>query len=420
VTETVTVSDSRVATVDVTSSTVSKVVSNSFPAEYGKNAGAARISTPRLREYFPETLVWQPLLETDARGRTRMDFKLADNITTWKMAVIGSTQNGEVGIVEKEIRAFQPFFVEHEPPRVLTEGDEIQLPVVLRNYLDKSQAVELEIKPESWFALLGPGNKRAEVASNDSSRETFDFRAVASVRDGKQRITAKGSEASDAIEKPVSVHPDGEERAVTVSQLLEDTTTLPLNIPAELIKGSLRAELKIYPNLLSHVAESVEGILERPHGCGEQTISSTYPNLMILRFNKNLGKDSLITAKARKYLGEGYRRLLNYRADSGGFSYWGGDESADFALTAYALSFLNDAREFLEVDEAVINGARDFLIKEQRPDGSWSSPSRYSATPGTPRENLTITSYLARILASVDARSEAGRTAKSSPGQQGA
>ena len=29
------------------------------------------ISTPRLREYFPETLVWQPSIETDKQGRAK-------------------------------------------------------------------------------------------------------------------------------------------------------------------------------------------------------------------------------------------------------------------------------------------------------------------------------------------------------------
>ncbi|HKC65179.1 MAG TPA: MG2 domain-containing protein, partial [Pyrinomonadaceae bacterium] len=320
---------SEASFVNTTSSQTSSSIvrTNNFSAEYGKGAnGAVQISTPRLREYFPETLVWQPSVETDAQGRARVDFKLADNITTWKMAVLGSTADGEIGIVEKEIRAFQPFFVEHDPPRILTEGDEIELPIVLRNYLDKAQAVDLEIKPESWFALNGPAHKRAEVAAGDALRETFDMRAIASVRDGKQRVTAVGADANDAIEKPVTVHPDGEERALTTSAILADTTTLEMNIPAELIRSSLRSEVKIYPNLMSHVAESVEGILERPYGCGEQTISSTYPNLMILRFEKSMGKDSPVTAQAKRYLQEGYRRLLNYRAESGGFSYWGGRE----------------------------------------------------------------------------------------------
>src|SRR4030095_11898202 len=67
-----------------------------------------QVATPRLREYFPETLVWQPALETDRLGRAQINFKLADNITTWKMAVFGSTEDGQIGSVEKEIKAFQP------------------------------------------------------------------------------------------------------------------------------------------------------------------------------------------------------------------------------------------------------------------------------------------------------------------------
>ncbi len=101
-----------------------------------------QLSTPRLREYFPETLVWQPSLETDKQGYAKLKFKLADNITTWKMSVIGSTENGELGVAETEFKAFQPFFVEHDPPRVLTEGDQISLPIVLRNYLEREQPVE--------------------------------------------------------------------------------------------------------------------------------------------------------------------------------------------------------------------------------------------------------------------------------------
>src|SRR5437773_10268131 len=108
------------------------------------------------------------------------------------MSVIGSTEDGQIGTVEKEIKAFQPFFVEHDPPKVLTAGDEISLPVVVRNYLERAQNVDLDIKPESWFTLLGPAHKRAQVGAGDAVRETFDFRAAAPVKDGKQRITARG------------------------------------------------------------------------------------------------------------------------------------------------------------------------------------------------------------------------------------
>jgi hypothetical protein len=354
-------------------------------------------STPRLREYFPETLLWQPLLETDAGGRAEVRFQLADNITTWKLAVIGSTASGEIGIAEKEILAFQPFFVEHDPPRILTEGDEIQLPVVLRNYLGKSQSVDLEIRPESWFAMLGPDKRRAEVSAGDNARQTFDFRAVASVKDGKQRITASGADASDQIEKPVSVHPDGEETAKTVSGILGDAATLEANIPVDAIKGTPRAELKIYPSLMAHVVEGIEGIMERPYGCAEQTISAAYPSLLVLRAYKGAGSAPPISAKARRYVRAGYERLLNYRASGGGFSYWGRGE-ADLALTAYALRFLHEVREFIEVDEDVAAEAREWLVKQQRGDGSWASRGWWEKAEDK-RRTAILTAYVARALA---------------------
>jgi hypothetical protein len=357
--------------------------------------------TPRLRENFSETLIWQPSLETDVRGRAALAFKLADNITTWKMAVVGSTTSGEIGIVEKEFIAFQPFFVEHDPPRVLTEGDEIQLPVVVRNYLDKAQDVNLKISPAAWFTLLGPGEKSARVPAGDSSRQTFDFRASASVTDGPQQITALAASAGDAIVKPVSVHPDGEELAISASQVMTSGATLNLRLPPETIKNSARAELKIYPNLMAHVFESIEGILHRPYGCGEQTISSTYPSLLVLRHDARTGKPSPVAAKALRYLRAGYDRLLNYRTAAGGFSYWGGGSEADIALTAYALKFLSEAQDFIAVDETIINAARFWLNNQQQADGHW--PAHYYQ-PADQRPNLLLTAYIARVLAAVNAQ----------------
>jgi hypothetical protein len=418
----VTVTSSAVQ-VETTQSNVAGVRENNFTLELGRNAGGrinvitksgtsdrpVETSTPRLREYFPETLLWQPLLETDAEGRASLRFKLADNITTWKLAVIGSTTSGEIGMAEKEILAFQPFFIEHDPPRVLTEGDEIQLPVVLRNYLDKPQTVNLEIKPESWFTLLGPPSKRAHVAAGDNSRQTFDFRAVASVHDGKQRITARGAEASDQIERPVSVHPDGEEVAKTTSGILGNTATLEADIPADAIKGTARVELKIYPSLMAHVVESIEGIMRRPYGCAEQSISAAYPSLLALRAYKRIGKEPpAVAVKARRYVQQAYERVLNYRAPDGGFSYWGRGD-ADLALTAYALRYLYDAQDFIEVDPSVFKEAREWLVKQQRSDGSWSAARAWWEKTEDPRRTALLTAYIARVLAMTNDSDDAGR-----------
>lgn len=352
-------------------------------------------STPRLREYFPETLLWKPEVITDKKGRAELSFKMADNITTWKMYSIASTKKGKVGIAEKEITAFQPFFVDLDPPKFLTNGDEISLPVQIRNYTEKKQKVDISMAKGEWFSFLAPGKQQIDVNSGDSQNAVFGFKAIEAVNGGKQRVTALAQGDSDAIEKPVTVRPDGEEIVKTDTRFFKESTVFDVNFPANALPKTQKAELKIYPNLFSHVAESVEGLLKRPYGCGEQTISSTYPNLMILKFTK---EDTKLRQTAQKYLQKGYERLIGYQVADGGFTYWGGKDTSDVTLTAYALRFLNDAKDFIEVDETIVKNARDWLVRQQRPDGGWTKKYYYETAEDTRRTKL-FTSYVARTLA---------------------
>jgi len=367
-------------------------------------SAAPLISTPRLRQYFPETLFWQPELITDAAGHAHLSIPLADNITTWKLSAVASTEKGEIASAEKDIRAFQPFFVEHDPPRFLTEGDEIDLPVVLRNYLNHSLRMNVAMKPENWFVPMSSITAKADVPAGDAATEIFKFRASAPVKDGKQRITATGAVAGpgDAIERTVTVRPNGEEKSDTKSQVFDDIAALDLQIPADALPESIEGELKIYPNLSAHILESVEAILKRPYGCAEQTISSTYPSILLLKYMKSAGMESSPFApKARRYVQQGYERLLSYRESGGGFSYWG-KGSPDVALSAYALRFLQDASQFIEIDDSIVGTQLKWILHKAQGDGRWVSEDW--SHKENPRQTLILTAYIARTIAKLDFR----------------
>jgi hypothetical protein len=374
-----------------------------------------QLSTPRLREYFPETLLWQPELVTDDRGHAQLKFPLADNITTWKLSAVASTMGGEMGTTEKDIRAFQPFFAEHDPPRFLTVGDEIALPVVLRNYLDRRVQVNVEMKPSAWFSALGPTTMRSDIPPRNSARDIFRFQAVTATKEGKQQVNAIGPDASDAISRSVTVRPNGEERTESVSQVFAEATALDVAIPDTAISGSVETILKIYPNLTAHVLESIEAILERPYGCGEQTISSTYPSVLLLKYARGAGYEkSPLVLRAHKYAQLGYERLLSYRAPSGGFSYWGKGD-ADLALTVYAVKFLSDVSEFVTVDDSVIQEALSWVLNQGQPDGHWVARDWKGNEDS--RRSAMLTAYVARMIATskltIDSSGGNPQTAKS-------
>jgi A-macroglobulin TED domain/Alpha-2-macroglobulin family/MG2 domain/Carboxypeptidase regulatory-like domain/A-macroglobulin receptor binding domain len=363
------------------------------------------LSTPRVRQYFPETLLWSPETVTDAQGHAQLRFQLADNITTWTMSVIASTLDGHVGTAQKDISAFQPFFVEHDPPKVLTRGDVISLPVVLRNYLREPQSVNVEMKPENWFSLLSPQVQKIMIPAGSSADAIFAFRAESATKAGKQAVVASNKETGDAIERVVSVHPDGEEISKSLVDLVAgDQSEVDFDISEHAIRGSSEALLKLYPNLMAHVIESVQGILSRPAGCAEQVASTTLASLRALRLLQKAGqddpakpgnRDAVVARHAREYVREGYERLLSYRESDGGFSYWGKGGS-DLAVTGHVLRTLIASKAYIEVDQKLIEGAYDFIIKQQQPDGSWQS---ISWRDNKPKPDATLTAYLARVLA---------------------
>ena len=58
------------------------------------------------------------------------------------------------------------------------------------------------------------------------------------MKNGKQRITATGAGPGDAIERTVTVRPNGEEKTDTQSLVFDDTAALDLQIPAQALAGS--------------------------------------------------------------------------------------------------------------------------------------------------------------------------------------
>src|SRR5271163_3077988 len=329
---------------------------SSRAANAGTKAIEKPLFTPRLRKYFPETLVWRPEVITDKHGHAHISFPMADNITAWKMSVLASNEAGEVGIAEKELRSFQPFFLELDPPKILTEGDQISLPVVLRNYTEQAQTVTAEMQPEPWMSILSAAQQSVTIAAGGDASSVFSFRASKSAQAATQRVTARNAVAGDAVERELAVHPNGQEISFGTSRVLAGgQDSIELQVPQTAIRGSVDAELRIYPNLTAHVLDAMRGIGATPAGCGEQIASTAYVSLMALQLLKKAAQDkpdtanprAVIVTQARQTLQEAYDQLVDLQNADGGFRYWQKLPSS-VALTAYVLRFLNAAQEFIE------------------------------------------------------------------------
>lgn len=220
---------------------------------------------PRLRQFFPETLYWNPNLVTDEAGFAQAQLPMADSITTWRLTALASSQDGRLGFATQGIRVFQDFFVDIDLPVALTQGDEISIPIGVFNYLPQAQQVRLVVEPEPWFELLGQPEQTLTIASNDVEVVYFPIRVIDFGQRGFQ-VTAWGEQMSDAIRREVRVLPNGQEMRLSESNWLRENREIALNIPPEVVPRTPYVEVKIYTGVLAQVVEGLEKILRLPHG----------------------------------------------------------------------------------------------------------------------------------------------------------
>jgi hypothetical protein len=367
-----------------------------MPGESGAASGG-----PRVRQWFPETLLWRPEVITDDDGRAEVEVPLADSITDWRLTASAVTADGRLGSARTKLRVFQPFFVDVSPPPALTRGDEVAFPVVVYNYLEKPQTVTVTLEDAGWFERSGEATRTTELAAGEVRSLSFRVRALR-VGQHDLQVTAKGEGGGDAIRRKVEVLPDGPRTENVVNGNLREPADIDLTVPEDTIDGSVKVLLRLYPSSFSQLLEGLDGILQLPYGCFEQTSSVTYPNVLALDYLRRTGRaNPEVEAKARKYIQLGYQRLLTFEVSGGGFD-WFGRAPANRTVTAYGLMEFADMARVHDVDSKLVARTRKWLLDQRQPDGTWQ-PEAHQFMGGPAgdrpeRARLCATAYVAAAV----------------------
>ena len=390
-----------------------KKTSEEARAKDGPGAtGAAAAPGGHVRSYFPEALYINPEILTDGEGKASITIPLADSITTWRMAMLASTQTGALGTGTSELKVFQDFFVDLDLPVTLTQGDMVSIPVAVYNYAGHAGNVDLKLEPGDWFSLEGADERSVSVDAGQVGAAQFTITAE---KIGKFNLTLSGrmnggSQRKDTVVREIEVVPNGESKEIVFSGRLDSSARHTVRFPETSIADASKIFVRLYPGPLSQVIEGMDSILRMPFGCFEQTSSATYPNVLALDYMKRTKKlTPEVHAKAEGFVATGYQRLLTFEVAGGGFS-WFGNAPANKILTAYGLMEFHDMAKVYDVDPQVIARTSDWLVRQQQPDGSWKPDTQFINEGATNRFNadlVRITAYVAWALESADSKGPA-------------
>ncbi len=324
------------------------------------------------RTDFRETLYFNPSLQTDKNGKATFFFFNSDEETTFRVVAEGFAKNGSLGQNDHTFAVQMPFSLDIKIPAYLSGGDTLNLPIVIKNNTENSVKGILGMNTPERFRLIGANSR--EVSLNAKEVKTEYMKVVVENLAGteKLRFNFAGNGAYDAITQEIEVCAKGFPVSASFSgDALDKSFNFNINEP---LAKTIKAELTAYLSVLSDLTEGMESIFREPHGCFEQTSSSTYPNILALNFLQETGDPNAeIKKKALEYIDKGYKRLIGFESKSGGFEIFGGDPGSE-RLTAYGLMEFSDMKKvYNNVDEKMFVRNKTWLLSKRNGKGSFTA-----------------------------------------------
>jgi CD109 antigen len=348
------------------------------PAAYAPT-GLAEVQ--RVRQFFPETWIWATL-DTEPDGSGKLSVVAPDTITTWQLRAVGISQEKGLGVAEDQLRVFQPFFLTVDLPYSCIRGEEFPVRVALYNYLEEPQEIYVEIEGADWFELRDEPTKVVTIPAGDIGGVTFDIRPR-SLGTQQVKVTARSTQAADAVIKDLIVEPEGVQREEVKNLVLSapSSRVLTTAVPQGVVEGSARAYLAVTASYLAQTIEGLDGLLIMPFGCGEQNMMGLAPDVFIAKYLEETGQmKPEVMAKAELMMTTGYQRQLTFRRSDGSFSAFGQeDPEGSLFLTAFVLKTFAQAspepgrraKGLIYVDPQVLGSAQAWILQHQNRDGSF-------------------------------------------------
>uniref|UniRef100_A0A8P4GNG8 Alpha-2-macroglobulin n=1 Tax=Dicentrarchus labrax TaxID=13489 RepID=A0A8P4GNG8_DICLA len=377
----------------------------------------SRQRTIMIRTFFPETWIWD-LVEVGESGTKDVSLTVPDTITTWETEAFCLSPLGFGLAPRKEIKVFQPFFLELSLPYSIIRGEHFELKATTFNYLSSCIMVTVTPTPSLDYTLTPLSGDQYTSCLCGNERKTLSWTMAPSalgVMNVSVSAEALASQAScdneivsvpdrgriDVVTRSLIVKAEGTEMTKTYNWLLCPkgealTEETDVQLPDNMIDGSAHATLSVLGDILGRALNNLDGLLRMPYGCGEQNMALLAPNIYILQYLKNTQQlTPAIKEKATNFLTSGYQRQLNYKHQNGAYSTFGSGAGNTW-LTAFVLRSFAKARSFIYIDPTKIKESKTWLKRKQRKNGCFEQSGKLfnNRMKGGVSDEVTLSAYI--------------------------
>lgn len=322
------------------------------------------------RTDFRNTIYWNPNVEVDRSGKKTIEFYTSDDITSFRTTVEGIGSDGSVGRTEKNFFTQLPFAMSAKVPVEVATQDRVSIPLTLKNNTGKPLGGFLTVESPEGLKNLAEIPSVQTIMPGAAKTIYLDYNVLDKIGYGDFTLTFRSCGLKDAFTQKIRIAPKGfPVKASFSGQEREKEYSFTM---ANVVNGSVKATFTAFPNVVSDLMKGVEGILQEPYGCFEQTSCTAYPNAMVLDYLNNTDqKDNQVMARATDLLDRGYKRLTTFEASQKGYEWFGANPGHE-GLTAYGIMEFTDMKNAGgAVDQQMLDRTAEWLLSHRDGKGGF-------------------------------------------------
>lgn len=228
-----------------------------------------------FRSNFKTTALWKPDLVTDANGNATVDFKLPDNLTTYRVMAMAVTRKDLFGGGEAQVVVSKPLLALPALPRVARVGDVFEAGVVV--HANRADVTEVTVTASATgLELEGAPTKNVQFSGRKAQEVRFYFRANATGR-ATLRFSVKSGSYTDGVEQKIPIKlPVALETVATYGDT-PDQRKEAVKTPHGVRPGVGGLSVAMTSTILGGFDQSMQQLVDYPYGCLEQMSSRLVP-----------------------------------------------------------------------------------------------------------------------------------------------
>ncbi|HHC74526.1 MAG TPA: hypothetical protein ENK78_05590, partial [Thiothrix sp.] len=252
------------------------------------------------------------------------------------------------GQAEQSVFVRQPLMVQASMPRALSVGDEVSVPVtvfagekLLAAAGGSPVAIQVSSAVNDPFTLVDAPEQNLMVNKVGEQLLWVRVKAKPQVGQGTFRVNVQATVNNQAYHSEATINlkvrsPNPETQRV-VSQTIPAGESLTLTTEAYGLAGTNHASLEISPLPNLHLNQHLHYLVNYPHGCLEQTVSSAFPQLYLAKI---LPLNNEQQTKIEQHIKTAIATLPQFKQSNGDFAYWPNGQVHDAWASLYAGHFL--------------------------------------------------------------------------------